>query len=151
LYCYSTNVVYIRIMKTSGIYILQSRINSDIFYIGATVNLQQRKSTWLNAKISYLKKYPPIYNHLRKFCFDDLEFKIIEICESYQLFELEQYYISEYNPPLNTYKFTSAGEDSKKIHLSLNNDPDFNSQYLNIEHQILEFLSDRDLPKLSIL
>lgn len=77
------------IPKISGIYIIKNDINNK-FYIGSTVNLCKRITT----HIGKLKTNQHVNSHLQgavnKYGINNFSFKILVICERYQLFEIEQ-------------------------------------------------------------
>ena len=90
----------------SGIYILRSKSDPELFYIGSSNNLSRRKRDHRNRDSSHHRN-DNLYNHKVKYGYKDLVFSVIEYCKTDFLYEKEQYYISELSPPLNTIRFAS--------------------------------------------
>jgi len=93
-------------MKNSGIYMLRSKSDPEKFYIGGTTNLNKRK---------YSRNHPHhrpfLIEHINKYGLKDLQFIILEYCDIELLYQREQYYISELQPFLNSFKFASNHHD----------------------------------------
>lgn len=94
-----------------GIYMLRSKNDPEIFYIGATSNLYRSK--YKHRQINRFNNYYHIQNHILKYGIDDLEFTIIEYCRIDELFQKEQFYISEFKPTLNINKIATNTQDKK--------------------------------------
>ena len=122
----------------SGIYKLRSRAVPELFYIGASTNLQQRKQGHSNRETRKNLRYK-LYNHKKKYGFDDLEFSVVEYCEPDFLYEKEQYYISELKPPLNSFKFASAPAGSGAQNCAYRDFKKFNVPNLVREEYIFHF------------
>jgi hypothetical protein len=135
------NIIYLSSMKNIGIYILRSKAEPSLFYIGASKNIKRRKYYWSGNNINRYYYYPGIFGHLKIFGLNDLEFKVLEYCSEYNLCQREQYWISELNPCLNTYKFSSSAEGSVKAKQLLVHDPEFINEYIRKEKQLLEYLN----------
>ena len=116
---------------------LISKKDASEFYIGASSDLKKREGT-VN-----IKKHPGIQGHVRKYGPDDLEFYVIEYCKVWELYEKEQYYISELQPSLNTYRFATNTHYNGALSYC-KEDSEFVFNY-ETERQLLEFLSN-DLP-----
>ena len=95
----------------SGIYCIYNRVNGKK-YIGKSVNIQKR----IYAHISESQKPQfPAYNfEISKAIredFNNLDVEILETCETYLLFEREEYYIKYYNSVIpNGYNMTYGGD-----------------------------------------
>lgn len=101
------NVEYIQ-RTLSGIYKISSLIDNRT-YIGSTSNFIQRFYLHKN----HLKRNIHSSIHLQRFYNkygkDSLEFKIVEICDSYNLLEREQYYINNTKKLFNTLLVAGRG------------------------------------------
>lgn len=88
-----------KITSSSGIYIITSCINGEI-YIGSAVNIKQRKQQ--HFKHLELNKHHSIYlqRHYNKYP-DDLWFGILEFCPKENLIEREQYWMDTLHPKFN--------------------------------------------------
>lgn len=91
-------------MKKSGIYKIQSTIEPEKFYIGSSVNLQNRKRQ--HYSMLKLNKHDATYlqNYYNKHGKESLIFHIIEECCQEKLIQREQYYIDTLNPVFNSRK-----------------------------------------------
>lgn len=91
-------------MKKSGIYKIQSTIELEKFYIGSSVNLQNRKRQ--HYSMLKLNKHDATYlqNYYNKHGKESLIFHIIEECCQEKLIQREQYYIDTLNPVFNSRK-----------------------------------------------
>lgn len=91
-------------MKKSGIYKIQSTIEPEKFYIGSSVNLQNRKRQ--HYSMLKLNKHDVTYlqNYYNKHGKESLIFHIIEECCQEKLIQREQYYIDTLNPVFNSRK-----------------------------------------------
>lgn len=91
-------------MKKSGIYKIQSTIEPEKFYIGSSVNLQNRKRQ--HYSMLKLNKHDATYlqNYYNKHGKESLIFHIIEECCQEKLIQREQYYIDTLNPLFNSRK-----------------------------------------------
>ena len=108
------------IENISGIYKIQSAINSERTYIGSSVNISNRWSKHLSNLKFHKHPNKKLQNHYNKYGIEDFEFSVLVECEKEKLIELEQYYIDLYKPWFNIrliaesnlgYKFS---EESKK-------------------------------------
>jgi len=93
-------------MKNSGIYMIRSKNDPNQFYIGSTCNLK-RRGYWINRT----DHRPKLESHIKKYGENDLEFFVLEYCSNELLYQREQYYISELQPSLNSFKFASNHHD----------------------------------------
>lgn len=91
-------------MKKSGIYKIQSTIEPEKFYIGSSVNLQNRERQ--HYSMLKLNKHDATYlqNYYNKHGKESLIFHIIEECCQEKLIQREQYYIDTLNPVFNSRK-----------------------------------------------
>jgi group I intron endonuclease len=133
-----------KILIISGIYILISKIDKSQFYIGASEHLYNRKKQHFKNP----DKHPGISGHVKKYGKEDLEFFTIKICKPSFLQFWEQYYISEFQPPLNKFKFASGLDGSGEGRKIAFNDNEFNVNLFHEEHQIFEFLDNYDISNL---
>jgi group I intron endonuclease len=97
------------IPKSPGIYMLRSKTDPELFYIGSTKNLLQRYFAHKQLRIDH---NPHIFGHIKKYGKNDLEFIILELCDYIYLIEREQYYISEFKPSYNLHRFASQPDSS---------------------------------------
>lgn len=84
-----------------GIYKIQSRIHSDRFYIGSSVNIKKRLSEHKRKLFLNEHDSPKLQDHFNKYSWQDLDYSIVEECEKAQLVEREQYYIDTLKPWFN--------------------------------------------------
>jgi hypothetical protein len=75
------------ILKNSGIYLLLSKTNRKIFYIGASENLYQRNNSHYRINCTH----PGIAGHVKRYGKNDLKFCVIKECDSCHLQYWEQY------------------------------------------------------------
>lgn len=92
------------IMKSIGIYKIQSKIKPERLYIGSSTNIERRWSSHryllsVNRHCSII-----LQNHVNKYGFKDLEFTIILLCKKDELIKQEQYYVDLYDPYFNIIK-----------------------------------------------
>jgi group I intron endonuclease len=93
-----------KLNNKSGVYMMRSKKDTDIYYIGATLDLYIRQ-------YSHSKLHPLLQAHITNFGSEDLEYIILEYCDIDHLFEREQYYISELKPSLNANRIaTNIGD-----------------------------------------
>jgi group I intron endonuclease len=92
-----------------GIYMLRSKTDKEIFYIGGTDNLSRARSR--HSKLTSNQTYYNIKSHMRQYGICDLEFIVVEKCKSEELYIKEQYYISELNPTLNINRMATNNHD----------------------------------------
>jgi len=78
--------------KICGIYKITSP--SGKIYIGQSVNVLSRKSRYVNL---HCEKQIILYRSLKKYGWDEHDFKIIRECSRDELNKLERYYIKQYN------------------------------------------------------
>ena len=88
-------------MKLSGIYKIQSKINSERIYIGSSVELQRRFRLHIWDLKRGKHKNIKLQRHFNKYGEDDLIFSIIAYCNNNELLLFEQFYIDAYNPYFN--------------------------------------------------
>lgn len=88
-----------------GVYMLRSKSNPDIYYIGSTVDLRNRMQDHITKLNNLRSEHLKIQSHVNKYGIDDLEFIVLKLCSIDHLEYYEQYYISELHPILNTHKF----------------------------------------------
>lgn len=116
MYCYSKLLFYLSVkmerVKThklrSGVYELRSKADPEIYYIGSAIDMRIGLSNHISKLRLGRSNHYKLVDHVKKYGIEDLEFIIIERCSQDNLYEREQYYISELNPPLNTNKFASC-------------------------------------------
>jgi len=116
----------------SGIYMLRSKQNPSLFYIGGTSNLWKR---YLNHFSAIKTKQKPGYSKIKRSIKDLVndEFIILKICLLDQLEFWEQYYISEYQPKLNSHRFVeSNGPAAKSAFNDIKNEISNKRQLLRI-------------------
>lgn len=91
-------------MKKSGIYKIQSIVEPEKFYIGSSVNIQNRKRQHFS--MLKLNKHDATYlqNYYNKHGKESLVFHIIEECSQEILIQREQYYIDTLRPVFNSRK-----------------------------------------------
>lgn len=91
-------------MKKSGIYKIQSTTEPEKFYIGSSVNIQNRKRQ--HYSMLKLNKHDATYlqNYYNKHGKESLVFHVIEECCQEKLIQREQYYIDTLKPLFNSRK-----------------------------------------------
>lgn len=114
-----------KLAKLSGIYKIQSVINSNKIYIGSSININTRWSRHLSDLQFNRHPNKKLQNHFNVYGIKDLKFSVLVECDKYKLIELEQYFIDSYNPWFNIriiaesnlcYKFSD--ETKKKMSLA---------------------------------
>ena len=123
---------------------LRSKINPELFYIGSTKNFNRR---YYNHKSpNLICNNPYLFNHIKKFGKEDLEFIILEVCDIYNLMRREQYYISELNPPYNIFRFASFVDSNsnlaKRTAYNDMSEEGLVSRIFNLENQLLKFINN---------
>ncbi len=91
-------------MKISGIYKIQSLINTKRIYIGSAIDLKTRWRLHLNKLNNNDHHSIKLQNHYNKYGKDDLIFIIVELCFPEFLIIREQYYLDQLNPYFNICK-----------------------------------------------
>ena len=91
-------------MKISGIYKIQSTVNSERVYIGSAVNISRRWILHLFDLRHNKHHSPKLQNHFNKYGESDLVFIIVEPCLPEFLIGREQFYIDTLNPFFNIVK-----------------------------------------------
>ncbi len=88
---YSSGGVFMK-EKICGIYKITSP--SKKIYIGQSVDIKKRKVVY--ARLA-CKDQPKLYNSLKKYGWYKHKFEIIQICDSFDLNKLEEYYVLLFN------------------------------------------------------
>jgi group I intron endonuclease len=89
-----------KISKSSGIYLIRSKVNGKI-YIGSAVNLFGRRKSHLEQFKNNSHHNIYLQRHTDKYGIEDLVFGIIEFCPKEKLIEREQYWIDTLKPEFN--------------------------------------------------
>jgi len=103
------------IPKRPGVYMLRSKTDLELFYIGSTENLNQRYCRHRHSGSSCKNRNPNLINHLKKYGKDDFDFIVLELCDIQFLSRREQYYISELNPSYNIFNFCGRANNENKL------------------------------------
>ena len=88
--------------KVTGIYLIQSFIKPDRFYIGSAISIQNRWNTHLSSLKNGKHYSKKMQRHVDKYSLADLEFKIIIECDKSVLLLTEQRFLDLIHPYFNT-------------------------------------------------
>ena len=100
-------------MAQCGIYIIQSIIKPHKIYVGSSKDIANRWRLHIVKLKNNTHHSPKLRCHVNKYGIDDLRFQVIEICEQYQLFPREQFYLDYIKPFFNTNPIAEGRRDSK--------------------------------------
>jgi len=95
-------------MKTTGIYIIKSKIKPERVYIGSAISIIQRWRDHISTLKRNIHRCPILQNHINKYGVKDLEFSILEECIIDNLLEREQYYLDTLKPFFNVLKVAGS-------------------------------------------
>lgn len=102
-------------MIKSGIYTIFSKSKLERFYIGSTVNLNERKIKHFSDLRKIKHRNSKLQRHFNKYGEQDLVFEVIEYVEDKtKLIEREQYFIDEYHPYFNICKIAGNTLGTKR-------------------------------------
>jgi len=85
----------------SGIYMIQSLIKPDRFYIGSAVNVKKRWQRHIQELLKKKHSNKFLQSHFDKYGRDDFMFELLHICEKENLIKMEQEFIDNLQPPFN--------------------------------------------------
>jgi group I intron endonuclease len=91
----------------SGVYILKSKSIPSICYIGSSGNIIRRIKNHLIKLKNNSSGHLLLQDHVNNYGIKDLRFIILKRCHKDHINYWEQYFISEINPPLNSFRFTT--------------------------------------------
>lgn len=94
-------ILFRTFVPMTGIYKIQSTINSNRIYIGSAIDIKKRWNGHLRQLRSNCHHSKKLQNHVNKYGIDDLEFSIITACERDKLIINEQFFIDSYKPYFN--------------------------------------------------
>ena len=92
-----------------GIYKITNKITQEA-YIGQSVQIEERFNEHKNPTNWNREKNKKLYQAFLNFGLNNFSFEVIEECETSELNEREQYWISYYNTYPNQYNMTSGGQ-----------------------------------------
>lgn len=100
-------IIYKENKNKSGIYCWYNISNSN-FYVGSTIDINNRLSQYLSYK--YLKQKPNsiIYKVLLKYGYSNFNFCILKYCEKKELLRWEQHYLDLLQPNYNILKVAKS-------------------------------------------
>lgn len=91
-------------MINSGIYKIQSKIKPERFYIGSSVNINNRFNAHLHKLRNNIHENIKLQRHYNKYGIADLEFSIYMFLSKSDLINVEQYFIDTLKPYFNIRK-----------------------------------------------
>jgi group I intron endonuclease len=101
-------------MKTSGIYKIQSTLYPDRVYIGSAVNINNRKNHHLSLLRNHKHSNKKLQGHYDEYGENDIVFSILAVCDKSDLIPennviwLEQCFILAYRPSFNICKVAGS-------------------------------------------
>lgn len=101
-------------MKLSGIYKIQSKIKPYKYYIGSSIDINNRWTEHLKKLRKNKHHSKKLQNHYNKYGESDLCFSFILGCDIEDLIKIEQFFIDLYKPFFNVCPF--AGNTLGRFH-----------------------------------
>lgn len=110
----------------TGIYKIYSSLNPDLFYIGSSVDIDNRMKRHLYQIKNKTHNNPKILNYFNKYGINVFKYEILCVCEKSQLIEKENYYIQSnhcyFNILKNAYSLVGyKHSESAKAKISIKN------------------------------
>jgi group I intron endonuclease len=141
-----------------GIYKIQSKSNPEMFYVGSSKTIEYRITDHFKKLSKGEGSCIKLQNYVIKNGVNDLQYKILKKCNEEHLIFWEQFYISELQPTLNSFRF--AGRDCGVDNISVQNiafndmakynnkDRDINYNLLVCENDIMELCNKELIPEI---
>ena len=93
--------------KCCGIYGLRNKLKPDRWYVGQSIDIEDR---WGQYRLLRCKQQKKIYNALKKYGYEEFDKVLIEECKKELLNEREKYWIKIHNSFGKGYNLTEGGE-----------------------------------------
>lgn len=130
--------------RLCGIYKIYFKSDPEFFYIGSSENIHYRVKQHLGKLTMSNSAHTLLQSYFTKFGIENFAYTIVRLCKKWQLEYFEQYYISELNPPLNSFKFSGIAKNNgkkaqKEAMKDMLNDNDVTVHY---DYKIVKFTDD---------